>query len=186
MSHSLPSDGHTEIQELNRVFLNFLRGRLTARADMLGLPGQVAAVLADMADERISGLAAYPQAMFRFNLEALDAATETEPTEPVDPALAGLHILLLVSARHLCLEKPYAARLFLRLTPAEVEALGALPMTELQRVAARRRLVRCAYVRLSWMWTELIRAVEPDRARALILLGLQPSVELNPPLPARA
>jgi hypothetical protein len=142
----------------------------------------VAAVLAELADERSRGLADYPQAMFRFDFERLLTRPSEEPEAAADPALAGLHILLLVSSRHLCRQNPYAARLYLRLSAAQVTALGDLPMTEMQALAARRHLVRCAYVRLSWMWLELIRTVEPDRARLLILLGLQPSVELNRPI----
>jgi hypothetical protein len=42
--------------------------------------------------------------------------------------------------------------------------------------------VTCAYRELSWMWQELLSAEKPERERKLLLLGLQPRIELNAPV----
>lgn len=178
-SRSPATDVPAEIRELNGLFLSFLRERRAQRADTLGLPGPVAAVLAELSDERLVLLAAYPQAMFRFELDALAAGDPDGPAADIDPDLADLQLMLLVSARNLCRQNPYAARLYLRLSAPQVRLLAALVMTDMPVLAGRHRLVRCAYLRLSWMWPELFRTADTDRERALILLGLQPNVELN-------
>lgn len=176
-------DGLAEVRELNRLFLTFLRGRLASRGESHGLPRNVAATIASASDDLIRRLAAFPQAMFRLDLGPLTRHEVMDPAAgEVDGSLGALQLILLVSVRNLCRSNPYAARLYLRLATDQVAVLAALTITELPVICHRHDIVRCAYSSLAWMWPELLRSVQPEHADALVLLALQPPVEINPPL----
>jgi hypothetical protein len=70
----------------------------------------------------------------------------------------------------------------LRLSAEDAQLLKALPLSDLPVLSRRHDLVRCAYAQIKWMWSELLRLEQPANARVLILLGLQPRIEINPPL----
>jgi hypothetical protein len=176
-------DGLTEIRELNRLFLTFLRGRLATRGENLGLPRTVAAAIATGSDDLIWRLAQFPQAMFRLDVAAIRRREVTDAAAgDVDSSLSALQLILLVSVRNLCRSSPYSARLYLRLSRDDATTLSTLPVTELPAISSRDDVVRCAYPRIAWMWPELLRSAHPERTHALLLLALQPRVEINPPL----
>ena len=179
MTTDSAGDGRSEVRELNRLYLVFLQARLMGHGDPLGLPKPVSAHLPDMPEDLIGRLAGYPQAMFRFNFETFERPQIRESVDRADAALAEMQLILLANARNLSRQNPYAARVFLRVSAIQVRLLAQLAITELSTLAGQRDLVRCAYVRLTWMWTELFASSAPERSRLLILLGLQPSVEFN-------
>jgi len=181
MTQQNPADGLAELCELNRLFLTFLRARLGAGRERFGLPGQAASVLADAPDGILRRLAAYPQALFRLDFDVL-ARREIQDAgaaATADAQTRSLQLMLLVSIRHLSRQHPYGARLYLRLSAAQVHELSNLAILDLPELARRESLIGCAYNGLQWLWTELVNADKPDRVRVLILLGLQPMIELN-------
>lgn len=183
-----PQDPLTEVRELNRLFLDYLRAQSAADQTGLGLPGEAGTVLRRIPEAALARLADYPQAMFRIDLGRIRDRDVREPQTvcALPSALVALHSMLLVSARHLARENPFAARLFLRLDADGVRELAALAVADLPTLAARAGIIRCAFGRLQWMWRELFREREPAEDRALILLGLQPNIELNPPISLRS
>ncbi len=191
-----PADALPELRELNRLFLSMLRARLVRGESCEELPSPATAVLAGATDEVVDRLAAYPQALFQIVLDREPAADRSaanprgtppgrvEDGRPVDAdaTLTVPMLMLLVSARHLSRQHPYAARLYLRLSPGQQHALGALAIADLPALARRDGIVRCAYGETTWMWQRLVAARQPHRTRSLVLLGLQPRIELNAPL----
>ena len=178
-------DGLEEVREWNRLFLVYLRDQLVRGQHPPGLPRAAARALGKASAETIERLAEFPQALFRLRLAAptedrvMDLAQAAR--EP-DAARQAIQLALLVSARSLCRKSPYAARLYLRLSDAETRRLGETPFGDLPALSLMPDLVTCAYRELSWMWAELLAARKPESKRRLLLLGLQPRIELNAPI----
>ncbi len=183
MAAAHPADeGLTELRDLNRLFLNFVRTHVSRGSSVLGLPAPTAEKLAGLDNSTVERLAGYPQAMFRFGFDVLGSRHVQDAGEQaVDGALRMVQGMLLYGARKLAREHAYAARLYLRLEPAQVRSLRDLAITDLDMLARREGAVHSAYRTGSWMWSALLCSEPADDRRALILLGLQPSVELNPP-----
>jgi hypothetical protein len=76
--------------------------------------------------------------------------------------------------RHTSRLSVYQARLLLGLDTAEVEALRALPLPSLQRLACTPGLLRCALGEREWFWPTLLTATRPEVRRHLTLMALQP------------
>jgi hypothetical protein len=156
------AEGLSEVRELNRLFLVFLRKRLAETDANWGLPAPAAKALAQATDDSVRRLAAYPQALFCFDFSQLRARGVHEATgTPIDPSLRALQSMLLVSARHISRQHPYAARLHLRLSAEQARVLTALPITDLPAIARNQQIVLCAYRKLAWMWTKLLQCPEP-------------------------
>lgn len=176
-------DGLEELYELNRLFLISLIRDLRAGLNRFGLPASAARVMRRAPEALLERLAEFPQSLFELDLAHLGSNTVKDPS-PVtkDPVERTLNLTLLVSAWNMSRRNDYWARLFLRLTAAEILALRTTPLSELARLSAREALVGCAFREPDWLWHELVTEGRPEYRRRLLLLGLQPRVEINPTL----
>lgn len=178
--NSAQVDGLEELFELNQLFLISLRNELRNGGNPYGLPGGAARLLCDARPETIDGLAKYPQALFDLDLGALARFGVKAPLVPrAEPLARSLTLTLLVSAWNMSRRSDYAARLFLRLSPTDIRALRTTPLSELPRLSLTEHLVVCAFREPDWLWCELLTETRPEYRRRLLLLGLQPRVELN-------
>jgi hypothetical protein len=163
-----------QIQELNRVFLGLLQARVRERRACLGLPVVVQAPLRVASAEWLDALARFPRALFRLDLDPRSRARAADPDCAYDEAEHDLCLSMLLAMRHTSRLSVYQARLLLGLDTAEVEALRALPLPSLQRLACTPGLLRCALGEREWFWPTLLTATRPEVRRHLTLMALQP------------
>jgi hypothetical protein len=174
-------DGIDELRELNQLFLLFLKHLDEVSLRTYGLPQTVARALKFAPAEQLDALAAFPRALFKFNLDPAGRRHVLDPALSDALARQALHVALLVSAWNLSRKSGYAARLFLRLSDPEIRLLRTMPLTDLAGAALARDLVSCAFQDAIWMWRELLTETRPDCRRRLLLIGLQPQAQILPP-----
>jgi hypothetical protein len=169
------TEGLEEVCELNRLFLSFLHRNPPGTAARLGVPAGAAQALQAAGEETLSALAAFPQAMFRLELDHLAEPACAEPARStLDPAHQALQLTLLVSVWNLARQSDYAARFFLGLSDAELALLRALPLSDLPRASLGTDLVRCAFTAADGWWPKLLTETASESRRRLLLIGLQP------------
>lgn len=174
-------DGLDELFELNRLFLITVSEDLRAGSNRFGLPPSAARALRRGSTDIVERLAEFPQALFELDLAEPISHGVMDPAKPLpDPAYRAINLTLLVSAWNLSRKNDYAARLFLRLSDAEIRRLRTMPLSDLPRLSMRDHLVGCAFREPAWLWYELLTEKRPEERRRLLLLGLQPRVEVNP------
>jgi len=173
-------DGLEQLFELNRLFLISLRNELRHGDNSYGLPPGADRLVREAGAATLENLAKYPQALFELDLESLGHSGVNDPRVlRAEPLARALNLTLLVSAWNMSRRSGYAARLFLRLSTAEIHALRTTPLSDLPRLAQHEGLVSCAYREPAWLWCQLLTEARPEYRRRLLLLGLQPRVELN-------
>jgi len=178
--NSAPIDGLEELFELNRLFLISLRSELRHGDNPYGLPAGARRLVREASAVTLENLAKYPQALFELDLESLGRTGVNDPPAPrTEPLARALNLTILVSAWNMSRHSGYAARLFLRLSTTEIRTLRTTPLSELPRMAQHERLVACAFREPARLWSQLLTEARPEYRRRLLLLGLQPRVELN-------
>jgi hypothetical protein len=168
-----------QLFELNRTFLGFVQIRARADLDCLGLHKQVRAALRMADAELLDAAAAFPNALFRLELDApphgMHAVTQA------DGALHDVCSAILWSARYTSRQSPYQARLLFGLDTAEIHCLRALSVTEVQRLAWVPGVLRCAFFDRPWLWQWLLTAAQSESRSQLTLMALQPGIERDWP-----
>jgi hypothetical protein len=174
MSTTGTLDHLQQVQELNRVFLGLLQIRVREQRPCLGLPVAVRSPLRIASSELLDALARFPRALFRLHLGSRSRAAPPEPDASYDETEHDLCLSVLLAARHASRVSRYQARLLFGLDSAEIEALSALPLPHLQRLASTPGLLHCAFGDRRWFWQELLTATRPEVRRQLTLMALQP------------
>jgi hypothetical protein len=173
MSTTGTLDHLQQVQELNRVFLGLLQSRVREQRPCLGLPLAVRSPLRAANPDLLDALARFPRALFRLHLGSRSRAGQPEPDASYDEAEHDLCLSILLAARQASRVSRYQARLLFGLEPPEVEALSALPLPQLQRLACTPGLLHCAFGERRWFWQELLTATRPEVRRQLTLMALQ-------------
>ena len=158
-----------QVQELNRVFLGLLQARVRDQRPCFGLPLAVHPLLRVAGPERLDGIARFPGALFRLDLDRRSRAGLPDEAE------RELCLSILLAMRHTSRLSGFQARLLLGLTPPEVETLSTLPLPNLQRLACAPGLLQCVLAERAWFWPVLLTATRPEVRRQLTLMALQPN-----------
>jgi len=172
-----------QVQELNRVFLGLLQSRVREQRSCLGLPTGVLPPLRIASSELLDAWARFPRALFRLELDSRSRARPSAPSETHDEAEHDLCLSILLAMRHTSRYSRYQARLLLGLEATEIDALCALPLPNLQRLACAPGLLQCAFGDCGWFWSALLTSTRPEVRRQLVLMALQPRA--LPPWPQR-
>jgi hypothetical protein len=170
-----------QIHELNRAFLGLLQTRVRADRPCFGLPPSARPAVAGAGQDWLDALAGFPRALFE-----VQTGPRPWPNRPAlgayfDQAEHDLCLSILFAARHTSRVSPYQARLLFGLETREVDRLGALPLTDLQRLARQPGALQCALRERHWFWAGLITATRPELRRQLTLMALQPGIALEWP-----
>ena len=181
MSTTGTLDHLQQVQELNRVFLGLLQGRVREQGACLGLPLAVRPSLRIAGPDLLDALARFPRALFRFHTAARSRVDLADLDASYDEAEHDLYLSILLAARHTSRHSGYQARLLLGLEEPEVRLLCALSLQDLQRLACRPGSLQCALRDRQWFWHELLTATRPEVRRQLTLMALQPRVSLEWP-----
>ena len=163
-------DGLEEVQQLNRLFLNFLQDRPAAGQRFFGLPADAARAVGRASRERLDQLAQFPRALFTIDLRVDGQAGH----EALDTAQRVLQLTLLLSAWNLSRRSGYSSRLLLRLEDAEIRRLRTMSLADLTERSQTPGLIRCTFGRAAWLWRDLLAETRPEWRRRLLLIGLQP------------
>jgi hypothetical protein len=125
-------------------------------------------------------LAAFPRALFHFELAAAESSCVTAPELCArEPSSYVLNLTILHSAWSMSRHSPYAARLLLGLDEPELRALKASTLSDLQRLSMSHELVSCAFPESGRLWRKLLTETRPELRRQLLLIGLQPRVQIS-------
>jgi hypothetical protein len=171
------ADQLQQIYELNRLFLTFLQSAKRERLDSLEFPAVARGVLRAASRAQLDTIGEFPRALFRISLD--DDSTETvDPLHDASDALRhSLHLSILLYARTFSRQSIYQARFLFGLESRAIARLRSLQLPDLQRFAARSRLVTCAFATRGWLWVELFTETRPEGRRQLALIALQPGLE---------
>jgi hypothetical protein len=176
MSAQIHFDHLEQIRELNRAFLGLLQSRVHARRDLLGLPASAATVLRNADGDSLDDVARFPRALFRVDCDAADGAVGAASSDALDLSQYHLTLQILWAVRHTSRQSPHQARLLFTLDGAQLERVGALLLPDLERLAGRPGVLRCAFGARSWLWSRLLTDVRPEARRQLALIALQPGL----------
>ncbi|HEY9182494.1 MAG TPA: hypothetical protein VIQ99_04795 [Gammaproteobacteria bacterium] len=166
-----------QVQELNRVFLGLLQSRVREQSSCLGLPAEALPPLRVASPELLDAWARFPRALFRLALDPRSRVLPSASSGSYDEAEHDLCLSILLAMRHTSRYSGYQARLLLGLEAAEIEALTALPLPNLQRLACAPGLLQCAFAECRWFWPALLTATRPEVRRQLLLMALQPRAQ---------
>ena len=148
----------------------------------LGFPAAARGVLRAASRTQLDTIAEFPRALFRISL---DEDSETERVDPLhgasDALRHSLHLSILHYARTFSRQSVYQARFLFGLESRTIAQLRSLQLVDLQRFAARSRLVTCAFAARGWLWVELFTETRPEARRHLALIALQPGLEQDWP-----
>lgn len=166
------------VHELNRLFLAFLRSAARERRYCLGLPVRAQRALLESSPELLEMLAQFPHALFRLTLDGHPSGGAIDPLRSsTDGAHYSLSLMILQSARTLCRQSTYQARLLMGLSSRAMQRLRGMPLGELPTLAQTADLVLCAFPERDWLWVELLRETRPEARQQLALIALQPGLE---------
>jgi len=172
-------DAISEVRELNRLFLNFLRKQPATATERFGLSRAASRLLMQATPDQIGRAARFPRALFRLRLPTLPPGGCPDQLAG-DAGLRVLELVLLHSARNLSRTSGYASRLLLRLDDAAVARLRRAEVDEIVAMSAARNVVAAAFDDLDWIWPELLTEARPEYRRRLLLIGFQPEFPLLP------
>jgi hypothetical protein len=170
-----------QVCELNRAFLGLLQARALGERHCFGLPPPARPALRLASQPLLDAVAAFPRALFRLELVPSSRALRGDSAACHDEAEHDLTLSILHAVRHTSRHSAYQARLLFGLTPAEVAGLGALPLTDLQRLACVPGVLQCCFRDRPWFWQGLLTATRPELRRQLTLMALQPRLNVDWP-----
>jgi hypothetical protein len=171
-----------QIQELNRAFLGLLQKRIHEGCPCFGLPPAVRPILRRTPDELVDAVALFPRALFRLAIAASERRERGDVAAYHDEPEHELVLSMLLAARHASRQSAYEARLLFGIEAHEVASLSALPLGDLQRLAATPGVLQCALRERYWFWHGLLTATRPELRRQLTLMALQPGIAVDWPL----
>jgi hypothetical protein len=170
-----------QVLELNRAFVGLMQARVLGERHSFGLPSAARGALRFASQPLLDAVAAFPRALFRLELVPSSRALRGELATGHDEAEHDLTLSILHAARHTSRHSIYQARLLYGLTAMEVAGLGALSLTDLQRLAGVPGVLQCAFRDRLWFWQGLLTATRPEVRRQLTLMALQPGISLDWP-----
>jgi len=170
-----------QVQELNRAFIGLLHARLHDLRPCFGLPSPVRPSLRRASDELLDAVALFPRALFRLAIAPGERRERGDLTTYHDEREHELVLSMLLAARHASRQSVYEARLLFGLEGHDVASLSALPLVDLQRLAATPGVLQCALRERQWFWHGLLTATRPELRRQLTLMALQPGVAVDWP-----
>ena len=171
------ADRLEEICELNRLFLAYAQARAREGRPCMGLPRRAATRLAEAEPTTLERLAELPAALFRLDLERIQATRDRlAPERHMDRMRLSLALTILNSAWHMARERGFEARMFLHLSTASLRRLRVTPLSSIPELACAPDLLRCAFAEGRLTWPALFDGHEPEAVRMLTLIALQPKV----------
>jgi hypothetical protein len=181
---SLPNlDQLHQVHELNRAFLALLQSCPREQLDCMGMPESARAPLRCASSALLDAVAVFPRALFRLDLHEPTVAAVREPLgAPADGARHDLCLSILFAARASARQSAYQARLLFDLEPVSIQQLRVLPLPELQTLAHKPDLVRCAFPERAWLWGKLLTDIRAEERQQLALVALQPGIDREWPL----
>ena len=176
------SDQLEEIQELNLLFLIYLRSSAREGGDCLGLPAGSATTLRELSSAALEVIAAFPRSLFILDLDNLTAAREQLilSRTALDQSRQALTLTVLHSAWNMSRQRDFQARIFLRLSAVATRRLRTIALSELPLLAATPSLLGCAFPGARSLWATLISGTDTEMPRALKLIALHPDVAIRP------
>lgn len=171
-----------EIQELNLLFLIYLRSCAREGGDCLGLPAASARTLRELSAAALEAMAAFPRSLFILDLDNLTAAREhlVLPPTVLEQGRQALALFILHSAWNMSRRREFQARIFLRLSVVATRRLRTIALSQLPLLAATPSLLGCAFPGARSLWATLISRTETEMPRALKLIALHPDTEARP------
>jgi hypothetical protein len=172
-----------QVQELNRLFLVFLKSSARDGLDCLGLPDRAKSGLVATKQDALDVLAAFPRALFRLALDELVPPLAIDPLRSRhDSERFSLSLTILLCAWTLSRQSIYQARLLLGLESRAMQQLRGMQLGAIQHLARAPHLVLCAFPDRPWLWSELLAETRPEGRQHLALIALQPGVDKDWPL----
>jgi hypothetical protein len=174
MSAEIRPEHLEQLWELNRAFLDFLQLRARTGRECLGLSTAARVALRDADAAALDEAARLPRALFQIDCEAgVDVTSEPMPAVDHDSQQHHVTLQILWAVRQTSRQSPYQAKLLFDLDAGEVEHIGSLALAGLERLAACRRVLRCAFPAQDWLWPPLLLDMRPESRRQLALIALQ-------------
>ncbi len=170
-----------QVQEINRAFLGLAQARLRDLRPCFGLPPGVRPTLRRATDELLDAVALFPRALFRLAIAPAERRERGDLTAYHDEREHELVLSTLLAARHASRQCVYQARLLFGLERHDIDSLGALTLTGLQRLAGTPGVLQCALRDRHWFWHGLLTATRPELRRQLTLMALQPGLAVDWP-----
>jgi len=176
------SDQLEELQELNLLFLIYLRSCAREGGDCLGIPTGTAARLRELSMTALQAMSDFPRSLFNVELHNISAAREhfELPHTALEQSRQALTLTVLHSAWNMSRNREFQARMFLRLSATETRRLRTIPLSELPLLAARPGRLTCAFPGARALWITLISRTETEMPRALRMIALHPDAEFRP------
>jgi len=176
-SESRSADPLEEVHELNRLFLTYTQACASQGRPCMGMPARVSRRLVDAQPDTLERLAELPAALFRLNLERIEGTRDRAAYEqPMDRMRLSLALTILNSAWHMARERGFEARMFLHLSKTTLRRLRLTPLSGLPELAYAPELLSCAFAEGRLTWPALFQGGEPEAARMLTLIALQPKM----------
>ena len=112
------SDQLEELQELNLLFLIYLRACAREGGDCLGIPTGTAARLRELSMIALQAMSDFPRSLFNVDLDNISAAREhfELPRTALEQSRQALTLTVLHSAWNMSRSREFQARMFLRLS----------------------------------------------------------------------
>ena len=176
------SDELEEIQELNLLFLIYLRASARDGVNCLGLPAACARTLRELSSTALEVMSAFPRSLFILDLGNLTATgmhLDVSPTV-LDQSRQALTLTVLHSAWNMSRKRDFNARIFLRLSRTAIRRLRTITLSQLPLLAATPGLLGCAFPGALSLWATLINRPETKMPRALKLIALHPDAAVHP------
>ena len=169
-----------EVYELNRLFLDFLCQHARAQDDCLGLDGPTVALLESLTLARLEDVAQFPRALFQLSLGRVGPPRRFDAgASPGERSHQSLQLTILHCAWNMSRRSNYGARLFLALEDQEVRALRTTPLSALPTLSASGELITCGFLGARWFWQQLLTETRAEFRRRLLLIGLQPDLQVS-------
>ncbi|MEE8542291.1 MAG: hypothetical protein V3S94_00365 [Gammaproteobacteria bacterium] len=171
-----------ELQELNLLFLMYLRAAARAGGDCLGLPARSARTLRELSSTALEALSMFPRSLFLLDLNNLTTTREhlVLLRTALDQSLQALALTVLHSAWNMSRQRDFQARMFLRLSAVATRRLRTVALSELPLLAGTPSLLSCAFPGARSLWATLINRTEAELPRALKLIALHPDAAVHP------
>ncbi len=176
------SDQLEELQELNLLFLIYLRSCAREGGDCLGIPTGTAAKLRELSMTALQAMSDFPRSLFNVDLDNISAAREhfELPRTALEQSRQALTLTVLHSAWNMSRSREFQARMFLRLSATATRRLRTIPLSELTLLAVTPRRLTCAFPGARALWITLISRTETGMPRALRMIALHPDAEFRP------
>jgi hypothetical protein len=184
MTHYEPphSTEFEEIQELNLLFLIYLRSCAREGTDSLGLPSASAARLRQLSAGALETIAAFPRSLYTLRLDGATKMREglALSHSALVEARQALTLTVLHSAWNMSRQRDFQARMFLRLPAATTRRLRTVSLSELPLLAATPGLLSADFPGSRSLWATLIDRSDTEMSRAFRLVALHPDADIGP------